>query len=157
MWRLRKSRGDNGELCEIHLKALQCQACKFSVHKREELRGKNIQPMNWFYWLLVFAANSYHHVVNDGLSSNFCTGYFSGCPELFKLSIIPDLLVDESKNYVFKYFPPSFLSCLLLVCKNYIVNLLSAFLVPRKPTELSLVAGRNIKPDISHLLEWKTN
>lgn len=56
--------------------------------------------------------------------------------------------MDESKDSVFKYFPASLLSCLLLVSKNYIVNLLSAFLVPSKPTELSLVAARSIKPDM---------
>lgn len=115
---------------------------------KEKNWGKNIKSMNWFYWLLVFADNSHHHVVKDGLSSNFYPGYFSGCPELFKLCIVPGLLVDESKDYVFKYFPASLLSCPLLVSKNYIVNPLSAFLVPSKPTELSLVAARNIKPDM---------
>lgn len=86
-------------MCETDFKALQCLTHKFSVHKGVELRGKNFQSMNWFYLLLVFAANI---IVND--RPDFYPGYSSGCPELFKLSPISGLLVDESKDYVSNIF-----------------------------------------------------
>lgn len=93
--------------------------------------------MNCFCPLLVFAAST-TLLVTDLISilATQDLSWFSGCPELFKLSIISGLLVDESKDYVFKYFPPLLPFCPLLVSKNYIVNVLCALPVSN---ELSLV------------------
>lgn len=121
----------NWKVCETDFKALQCPTHKFSVHKGVELRGKNFQLIELV--LLTASVCSQYHIVND--RPDFYPGYFSGCPELFKLSPISGLLVDENKDYVFKYFPPS-----LPFCRLYVSN------------ELSLVASKHNKPDNSHLL-----
>lgn len=77
------------------------------------------------------------HIVSN--RPDFYPDYFPACPELFKLSIITGLLVDESKDFV-KYFSPSLPFCPLLVSKDYTVNVLSALPVSN---ELSLVASRH--------------